>query len=362
MSGRAWLTTTTLPHSCVTVLTITVLYIFVPCVRVFWPDPGASAGRPKSKASRVLGRDGRTLHNIIEDAIVRIRALKNNRSHGDAVSFPASDRGQEFPHRQGLLSGKSFWTLELELPDFKVVAMSEGLKEWTTRQRSSAEGSTPAPISYLCEVAHPDDEFALRKTVADQKMVGTRIQLRLEQQAATSDLVGAGSKDRTAKKQAGKQAGKGKQDNRDETNYIKVDMLLAGITSGTQQLVLVGTQVLETAGVLQEVMAPAPLEQQQQRWQKREQRMQHRIQAQDLEQQHKKQLETEQEKYTYLPGDQGIKDAAKDSDELGISIEGGYSIEGRYSIKGRSSIEGRHSIGGRQSLEDRHSIGGRHSI
>ena len=336
----------------------TVVYIFVPCVRVFWPDPGASAGRPKSKASRVLGRDGRTLHNIIEDAIVRIRALKNNRSQGDAISFPASDRGQDFPHRQGLLSGKSFWTLELELPDFKVAAMSEGLKEWTTRQRSSAEGSTPAPISYLCEVAHPDDEFALRKTVADQKMVGTRIQLRLEQQVATSDLVGAASKDRTAKKQAGKQAGKGKQDKRDDINYIKVDMLLAGIDSGTQQLVLVGTQVLETAGVLQEVMAPASLGQQQQRWQKREQRMQHRIQAQEFEQQHNKQLETEQERDTDVPGDQGIKDPAKDSDELGISIEGGYSIGGRHSIEGRPSLESRHSIRGRHSMEGRRSIKG----
>lgn len=250
-----------------------------------------SAGRPKGKASRVLGRDGRTLHNIIEDAIIRIRTLKNIQGKGaDAMALPASETGNDFPHRQGLLSGNNLWTLELELPNFKVVAMSEGLKEWCSKEvRSGEERSRPAPISYLCEIAHPDDEFALRKTVADQKMAGTRISFRLEQRSAAQDAAATCSKDKTCKKQAGKQAAKGKQEKKEETSYLKVDMLLAGITSGTRRLVLISPKASEAAQVLQEALAPASLEQQQQRWQKREQRIQHRFQANEIEQQNKKQ-------------------------------------------------------------------------
>ena len=205
----------------------------------------ASAGRPKGKASRVLGRDGRTLHNIIEDAIIRIRALKSMQGKSDAsTALAAYASANDFEHRQALLSSKSsLWALELELPDFKVVAMSEGLQEWSSTQLgSSGEDRTlgaqvrhasRAPllrsisslhlsyvspthytyktasrlifliltlliliyhsysyaqgaISYLCERIHPDDEFALRKAVADHKMAGTRIPLRFEQRAVAA--------------------------------------------------------------------------------------------------------------------------------------------------------------------------------
>jgi len=99
----------------------------------------ASAGRPKGKASRVLGRDGRTLHNIIEDAIISIRALKSMQGKSDAsTALAAYASANDFEHRQALLSSKSLWALELELPDFKVVAMSEGLQEWSSTQLGSS--------------------------------------------------------------------------------------------------------------------------------------------------------------------------------------------------------------------------------
>ena len=115
--------------------------------------------------------------------------------------------------------------------------MSDGLKDWCAKQQAGAEGAAPAaPVGYLCDIAHPDDEFALRKAVADQKMAGTRLSLRLEQRNAPQDAdSAAGGKDTPGKKQqAGKPSGKGKQEKKDETSYLKVDMLLAGITVGTR--------------------------------------------------------------------------------------------------------------------------------
>ena len=106
---------------------------------LLFASDAASAGRPKGKASRVLGRDGRTLHNIIEDAIIRIRALKSMQGKSDAsTALAAYASANDFEHRQALLSSKSLWALELELPDFKVVAMSEGLQEWSSLQLGSS--------------------------------------------------------------------------------------------------------------------------------------------------------------------------------------------------------------------------------
>jgi hypothetical protein len=213
------------------------------------------------------------------------------RVQGDAGPRPLSDNVHaEQPHRQGMLSSKGLWTLELELPDLKVIAMSDGLKEWCTKQQAGAEEGAAAavPVGHLCDIAHPDDEFALRKAVADQKMAGTRLSLRLEQRSAPQDAESAaGSKETKEtpgkKQQAGKQSGKGKQEKKDETSYLKVDMLLAGITVGTRRLVLVSPRVSEPMQVVQEVLPPASLQHQQQRWHKREQRLQHRVQAHELD-------------------------------------------------------------------------------
>ena len=244
-------------------------------------DSGSGA-RPKNKASRVLGRDGRTLHNIIEDAIVKIRTVKNMCGHGEAlVMGAASDAARDISYRQGLLSSNNLWTLELELPDFKVLAMSEALKEWSSKQSRGADGLCSQAWGFLCELAHPDDEFALRKTVADQKLCGTRISLRLLQRSGAhdADLV---RKEKTGKRAAGKDACRGKSDKKDGASYLKVDMLLAGIASGTQRMVLVSPKVSEAAQTVYAPDGPASLELQQQRWQKREQRQQQRVQANEL--------------------------------------------------------------------------------
>jgi hypothetical protein len=213
------------------------------------------------------------------------------RVQGDTGPRPLSDTTHaEQPHRQGMLSSKGLWTLELELPDLKVIAMSDGLKEWCTKQQAGAEEGAAAsvPVGHLCDIAHPDDEFALRKAVADQKMAGTRLSLRLEQRTAPQDAESAaGSKETKEtpgkKLQAGKHSGKGKQEKKDETSYLKVDMLLAGITVGTRRLVLVSPRVSEPMQTVQEVLPPASLQHQQQRWHKREQRLQHRVQAHELD-------------------------------------------------------------------------------
>jgi hypothetical protein len=110
------------------------------------------AGRPK-KASRVLGRDGRTLHNIIEDAIIKIRTIKNMCGQGESAScLLHPDVARNISHREGLLSSNSLWTLELELPDFKVVAMSEVDERTCLDLPSFALSSLhlPSPSPPLC--------------------------------------------------------------------------------------------------------------------------------------------------------------------------------------------------------------------
>jgi hypothetical protein len=72
------------------------------------------------------------MHNIMEDAIVRIRSLKTMGAVAgqgrEGAASSASKHG--ILDRDALMCSRSLWTMELELPDFKVVTFSEGLKEW----------------------------------------------------------------------------------------------------------------------------------------------------------------------------------------------------------------------------------------
>ena len=99
-----------------------------------------------------------------------------------------------------------------------------------------------------------------------------------------ADVVGGGN--RGAKPGGG---GPGKSGGKGMVTYIKLDMLMAGnMRSDSSRLVLVTQKVSDWTPLLYETVAPASLPHQQQRWQKRQQRILQRVHANELELQNKR--------------------------------------------------------------------------